>query len=115
VLPRAFATQWALKPKVLAIVDENASAIDARLPEGEMTLLKLEPPFDTLSVVEGTLEGYAGFPNSDCLNGAVLRVPDGHRLMQEMASHHYILAHGRNRAGVELLGSVFGLAINRIG
>ena len=60
VLPRSFSTQWALKRKVLAIVDENATAIDARLPEGEMTLLKLEPPFDTLSVVEGPLEGYAG-------------------------------------------------------
>ncbi len=115
VLPRAFATQWALKRKVLAIVDENATAIDARLAEGEMTLLKLEPPFDTLSVVEGSLEGYAGFPGSDCLNGAVLRVPDGHRLMQELASHHYILAHGRNRAGVEMLGEVFGLAVHPIG
>lgn len=115
VLPRAFSTQWALKRKVLAIVDDNATAIDARLPEGEMTLLKLEPPFDTLSVVEGQLEGYAGFPGSDCLNGAVLRVPDGHRLMQELASHHYILAHGRDRAGVEMLGTVFGLAINPIG
>ena len=114
VVPRAFASQWALKRKVLAIVDENAHAMDARLPEGEMTLLKLEPPFDMLSIVEGQLEGYAGFPGSDCLNGAVLRVPDGHRLMQELASHHYILAHGRNRAGVEMLGTVFGLTIKHI-
>jgi len=114
VLPRAFASQWALRRKVLAIVDENATAIDARLPEGPMTLLKLQPPFDTLSVVEGDLEGYAGFPGSDCLNGAILRVPDGHRLMTELASHHYILASGRFTAAIDLLAEVFGLRVQRI-
>jgi hypothetical protein len=111
VLPRAFATQWALRRKVLAIVDENATAIDARLPEGPMTLLKLQPPFDTLSVVEGSLEGYAGFPGSDCLNGAILRVPDGHALMKKLSSHHYILAAGRHRPAIDLLSAVFGLKI----
>ena len=114
VLPSAFATSWTLRRKVLAIVDDNATAIDARLDEGPVILLKLEPPFDTLSVVEGDLIGYAGFPNSDCLNGALLHVPDGHRLMQELASHHTILAGGHNRAGVELLGTVFGLKVKRI-
>lgn len=114
VLPRAFASHWALRRKILAIVDENATAIDARLPEGPMTLLKLTQPFDTLSVVEGSLEGYAGFPNSDCLNGAVLRVPNGHRLMKELSSHHYILAAGQHEAALDLLGEVFGLDVVRI-
>jgi hypothetical protein len=84
------------------------------MPEGPMTLLKLVPPFDTLSIVEGELSGYAGFPGSDCLNGAVLRVPDGRRLMRDLASHHYILAAGEYGAQVDLLGLLFGLQVQRI-
>ncbi len=114
VVPQAFASQWALRRKVLAIVDDNATAIDARLPEGPMTLLKLVPPFDRLSVVDGELAGYAGFPGSDCLNGAVLRVPNGPRLMKDLASHHYILAAGDYRASVDLLGQLFDLQVERI-
>ena len=34
VVPQSFSTEWKLKPKVLAIVDDNATAIDARLPQG---------------------------------------------------------------------------------
>jgi hypothetical protein len=83
-------------------VDENATAIDARLPAGELTLVKLGPTFDTLSVVEGELTGYAGFPGSDCLNGAVIEVPDGHALMDRLPSHHSVLLAGstvRGRVG----------------
>ena len=35
VVPQPFATEWTLRKKVLAIVDENAVAIDARLPIGD--------------------------------------------------------------------------------
>jgi hypothetical protein len=114
VVPRSFSTEWALRRKVLAIVDDNATAIDARLPVGKMALLKLMPPFDTLSLVEGQLEGYAGFAGSDCLNGALLHVKDGRRLMRELASHHYILACGDLGAKVDLLGQLFGLKVERI-
>ena len=41
LLPPSFATEWTARPKVLAIVDENAHAVDARLPEGPVTLAKL--------------------------------------------------------------------------
>jgi hypothetical protein len=96
-------------------VDENATAIDARLPAGELTLVKLGPTFDTLSVVEGELTGYAGFPGSDCLNGAVIRVPVGHALMERLPSHHSVLCTGHDLAGLGLLGQVFGLEVERIG
>jgi hypothetical protein len=109
VVPQSFATEWTLREKVLAIVDDNATAIDARLPEGDVTLVKLEPPFDTLSVVEGKLTGYAQFADSHCLNGAVIRVPNGHRLMKELASHHYILTIGKNLTRLDALSQVFGL------
>ena len=53
---------WEMRPKILAIVDENAAVIDARMDEGPVTLLKLEPPLNSLSVVEADLIGYAGCP-----------------------------------------------------
>jgi hypothetical protein len=98
-----------LQKKVLAIVDENAHAIDARMAEGEITLVKLTPPFDSLSVIEGTLEFYAQYENSDCLNGAVVRVPNGPRMFKELASHHYILTSGRNLPDLEGVAQVFGM------
>lgn len=109
VLPQPFATEWNLKPKVLAIVDPNASAIDARLPEGPITLAKLHPKLDRLSLVEGSLEGYAQYPGSDCLNGAVLKLPDGHRFLQNMASHHYLLMTGHQRRALEWVSPVLNL------
>lgn len=109
VLPQSFATEWTLREKVLAIVDDNATAIDARLSEGDVTLVKLMPPFDSLSVVEGKLTGYVQFTDSHCLNGAVIRVPNGHRLMRDLASHHYILTVGKNLAMLDALSQVFGL------
>jgi hypothetical protein len=115
VLPRRFAVEWKLRPRALAIVDENATAIDARLPVGALTLVKLGPTFDTVSVVEGELTGYAGFPGSDCLNGAVIRVPVGHALMERLPSHHSVLFTGHDLAGLGLLGQVFGLEVERIG
>ena len=33
-------------------------------------------------MAEGQLTGYAQFPGSDCLNGGVIRVRDGHKLME---------------------------------
>lgn len=109
VLPQSFSTGWKLNEKVLAIVDGNAHAIDARLPEGDVTLVKLAPPFDTISVVEGRLAFYAQFENSDCRNGAVVRVPNGHRMLKELTSHHYIITSGKNLPDLEGVAQVFGL------
>jgi L-fucose isomerase-like protein len=111
VLPGCYATEWTLRKKVLAIVDENATAIDARLPLGDLTITKLTPDFKQIMVVEGQLESYAQFSDSDCLNGAVLRVPDGRRLVENLVSHHAILMSGHNRAEIELLGKIFGMEV----
>ena len=110
VVPQSFSTEWTLREKVLAIVDDNATAIDARLPEGDVTMVKLMPPFGDLSVVQAKLTGYAQFSDSHCLNGAVIRVPNGPRMLRELASHHYILTVGKNLPGLEVMGQVFGLA-----
>ena len=109
VVPQSFSTEWKLKEKVLAIVDDNATAIDGRLPEGDITLVKLMPPFDRWSVVEADLPKYAQFANSHCLNGAVIRVPNGKRLVDDLVSHHYIITTGHNLNGLEMVSKVFDL------
>jgi len=111
VLPRLYASEWTLRRKVLAIVDENATAIDARLPLGDLTLAKLYPTFDKLAVIEGCLESYVQYPDSDCLNGAVIRVPDGRKLMESLASHHYVLLTGHHLENITLISKVFDLEI----
>lgn len=111
VVPRSFASEWTLRKKVLAIVDENAHAIDARLPVGEITLVKLDPSFKRISIVEGAITGYAQFPGSDCVNGAVIKVGNGHRLMDQLASHHYIVSVGRNLVQLQNVAKIFGLDI----
>jgi hypothetical protein len=114
VVPTSFSTEWTLKPKVLAIVDENATAIDARMPTGDITLAKLHPTLDTMTVVEGTLEGYAQYPDSDCRNGAVIRVSDGPKLVNRITSHHYLLMTGHNRVDIDMLAKIFDLGIEAI-
>jgi hypothetical protein len=114
VLPALFSTEWTLKPKVLAIVDQNATAIDARLPEGPVTLAKLAPTMNKLSIIEGDLTGYVQYPDSDCLNGGIIKVPDGHKLVTNITSHHYLLVSGHNLAGIEALGTIFDLEIERL-
>jgi L-fucose isomerase-like protein len=91
VLPQSFSTEWQLKSKVLAIVDENATAIDARMPVGKLTLVKLNHTFDKLMVAKAHLESYVQYPDSDCRNGAVIRIKDGHRMMNSFYSHHNCL------------------------
>jgi hypothetical protein len=114
VLPQPMATEWKLQGKVLAIVGDNSAVHDARLPVGDLTLAKLDPAFETLVVSEAQLTGYAGYPGSDCVNGAVIRVPDGHALMRGVPSHHAILMSGHARAGIELIGEIFDLQVDRL-
>jgi hypothetical protein len=109
VVPQSFSTEWKLEEKVLAIVDDNATAIDARFPTGKITLVKLIPPFTRWSIVEGELPKYAQFKDSHCLNGAVIRVPDGKKLVDDLVSHHYIITTGHNLNDLEMVSKVFEL------
>jgi hypothetical protein len=115
VLPQPFATDWHLRERVLEIVDGNANAIDARMALGPLTLAKLGPSFENLAVAEGELTGYAGYPGSDCRNGALIKVRDGHALMERVPSHHSVLVGGYDLPGIKLLGRVFGLDVDVIG
>jgi hypothetical protein len=112
VVPRPFVTEWTLRNKVLGIVDDNATAIDARLPEGKITLAKLHPTMTEMTVAEGRLAGYVQYPGSDCRNGGVIKVHDGRKLMSALASHHYLLMTGHNLPDIELVAKVFGLEVH---
>jgi hypothetical protein len=109
VVPQSFSSQWTLKEKVLAIVDDNATAIDARLPKGSITLVKLQPPFDSWSVIEGMLPKYAQYPGSHCLNGAVIKVSNGPKMVDEVVSHHYVITTGHNLNSLDIVSKVFDL------
>lgn len=103
VVPQSFATSWSVKPRVLEIIDPNPSliahALDARMAVGDTTIVKLTSTMDTLTVTPADLTGYHQYENSDCLNGAVLRVPDGYRYVESLPSHHAVLATGDIAAG----------------
>jgi hypothetical protein len=114
VVPQAFSTEWALRDKVLAIVDDNATALDARLPEGPITLVKLAPPFDHWSLIEGRLAKYVQYPGSHCLNGAVLHVSNGPKMIDNLVSHHYIITTGHNQNALEMISKVFDLQCETI-
>ena len=114
VVPTSFATEWAVKPKVLAIVDENAIALDARLPEGPITLAKLHPTMQKWTVAEGDLTGYAQYEDSDCLNGGVVRIGDGQKLLDTVSSHHYLLMTGHHLADIRMVSKLFELEVEEI-
>ncbi len=111
LLPPCWSTDWYLRPKVLSIVDENATAIDARLPEGVVTLVKLDHTFSKLMTIKGELVKYVQFPGSDCRNGAVVKIEDGPRLMESFYSHHMILVTGHRQAQLTQLAKVFELEL----
>jgi hypothetical protein len=114
VVPASFASEWAIKPKVLAMVDENAIALDARLPEGEITLAKLHPTMQKWTVAEGELTGYAQYEDSDCLNGGVIRIGDGQKLLDTVSSHHYLLMTGHHLADIRMVSKLFELEVEEI-
>jgi hypothetical protein len=114
VVPQSFATRWALRRPVLAIVDDNAHAIDALLPEGPTMLAKLAGTMDTLVTSQATLTQYVQYADSDCLNGAVVRVRDGYRFVENLPSHHSILASGDLERRLDVVAKVLGLSVEAI-
>jgi len=110
--PQSFCSSWCVKNPVLGIVDEQAHALDARYPTGPITMVKLDATMDRLMVIEGDLKGYVQYPGSDCRNGAIVQVPDGHKLMRNIYSHHQILIPGHHKHMIETFAPVFGLTVD---
>jgi hypothetical protein len=99
---------------VLAMVDENATMIDAEMAPGPVTLVKFLPYLNKVSLCEAELTGYVQYKNSDCLNGGIIRVPDGRNFVNNVASHHYVLVAGHHKATFEMLGRVFDYEVEVI-
>ncbi len=114
VIPQSWATEWTLRPPVLEIVNPNSNVIDARLPEGDMTIVKITSTMDSFVIAPAVLTNYEQYQNSDCLNGAVLRVEDGYRFEENLASHHAVLAVGDITRRLDVVGGVLGLDMQRI-
>jgi hypothetical protein len=114
IVPPSWSTEWSVRPRVLEIVDPNAHALDARFPEGDLTVVKITSTMDTLTVTPALLENYEQYENSDCLNGAVLRVEDGYRYVENLPSHHAVLAVGDITRRLEVVSDVLGVGIQRI-
>ena len=114
VLPKSFSTEWKLKPRVLEIVNENATAIDARLPKGEVTIAKIDPALSKILVIEGYLEGYVQYPGSDCRNGAIIRIPNGLQLMNRLYSHHNCIITGHHSVNLQAVASILELEIDEM-
>ena len=114
VIPQSWATEWTLRPPVLEIVDPNAHAIDARLPEGQMTIVKIASTMDTLDRDPGRADqlpavrelrlperrGAAGGRRLPVRGGPAL-APRGDR-------------DRRHRRRLEVVGPVLGLGIEHI-
>lgn len=112
--PRSFCSSWCLKPSALGIVNENSNMMDARFPVGPVTFTKLDPHFRKLFVMQGKLKGYAQYPGSDCLNGGIIEVSDGHKMMRSVYSHHQCLMTGHQSVDARIVADVFGLEIDEV-
>lgn len=109
---REFASEWTLRPKALAIVDDHALAVDARFPTGPLTIAKIHPDMEKLIVIDAELEGYAQYPGSDCRNGGIVRYKDGHAVMDALYSHHALFLCGKHAHELKQLARVFGWQID---
>lgn len=112
--PRSFCTEWTLRPKVLAIVNDEATMVDCRFPTGPVTLAKIYPGFKKLSVIRAEIEKYVQYPGSDALNGALIRYADGHRVMDELCSHHTMIIQGDAAPQLRQVARVFGWEVAQL-
>jgi hypothetical protein len=107
LLPEKFSTDWNLRTRVLAMVNENSHVIDAKMPIGPITLVKFQPFLKKVSLSEAELTGYVQYENSDCLNGGIIKVKDGQNFVENVVSHHYIVFAGHQYASMKLISQIF--------
>ena len=114
LLPEPFANKWNLRKRVLAMVDENATMIDATMPTGPITLVKFQPYLNRISISEAELLDYIQYEDSDCLNGGIIKVKDGQNFVDKVVSHHYVVMKGHHRAALNMIAKIFEYEIEDI-
>lgn len=105
--PRSFCSRWTMRPKVLEIVNEDAIMIDCEMPKGDITLTKIHPDFQKLSIIEAEIEDYVQYPGSDARNAALICYKDGEKVMEELCSHHAMIITGKQKAKLLQICKVF--------
>lgn len=108
--PQSFCTEWVMRPKALAIVDDNAIVIDCQMKTGLVTMAKLRSDMKQLTIIEAEIEEYVQYPGSDCRNGALIRFANGsgHSVMDGMSSHHAIIIEGNVTHKLLQMARVYG-------
>ncbi len=107
-VPRKFCQKWKMVPKVLEIVDDKAYMIDGELPVGDIVLAKINPSFDTITVIPGEIEKYVQFPGTDARNASLLHYKNGEEVMEGLPSHHQMIISGKQKAAIRQIAKVFG-------
>lgn len=114
IVPKCRACTWSCELPVLEIVDPNAHAIDARMDTGDVTLVKIRGDARRLTFKPAQFVDYVQYPDSDCLNGGVLRVDNGLDYVDRLPSHHTIVVEKHLRRELDLLCSVLGLELDEL-
>jgi hypothetical protein len=114
LLPEPFANKWNLRKRVLAMVDENATVIDATMPTGPITLMKFQPYLNKISFSEAQLLDYIQYENSDCMNGGIIKVKEGKNFVDKVVSHHYVVLKGHQKAALKMIGLIYKYEIEEI-
>jgi L-fucose isomerase-like protein len=110
--PKSFCTHWVMRPKALAIVNDNAIVIDCRMKCGPITMAKLCSDMKGITIIEAEIEDYVQYPGSDCRNGALIRYRNrnGHKVMEALSSHHAILIEGNITHELLQMAKVYGFS-----
>jgi hypothetical protein len=110
--PQSFCTHWVMRPKVLAIVNDNAIMIDCRMKNGPITMAKLRSDMKGITIIEAEIEDYVQYPGSDCRNGVLIRYRNrsGHKVMEALSSHHAILIEGNITHELQQMAKVYGFS-----
>jgi hypothetical protein len=110
--PQSFCTHWVMRPKVLAIVNDNAIMVDCRMKCGPITMAKLRSDMKGITIIEAEIEDYVQYPGSDCRNGALIRYRNrsGHKVMEALSSHHAILVEGNITHELAQMAKVYGFS-----
>lgn len=115
-VPKDFCESWTLCPKVLEIVGKDAVAVDCQMARGPVTMAKLHTDMKTLTIIEAEIVDYVQYPGSDCRNGALIRYANGsgHKVMEELSSHHAVLIEGRVTHQLREVAKVYGFKVKVI-
>ena len=112
-VPKSFCESWTLCPKVLEIVGKDALAVDCRMAPGPVTMAKLHTDMNRLTIIEAEIVDYVQYPGSDCRNGALIRYRNGngHKVMEELSSHHAVLIEGRAAPQLLEVAKIYGFQV----